>query len=466
MSNIVKSQILTSSPYSRYGLGELNLQTFAAPAAMGGSFIAYHQDTIAPFFINSANPAGLSGIRLSTFELGGQAQFTKIISNSESQNKKNINFSYGSVGFPLKRFGGAAFGIMPYSTVGYKITSIEDNSNIGTMKYVFQGEGGINKVFIGCGVKPFKSQLYNFYKSQKADTLIKYNYTAKFKRKKIFNELISELSVGATANYLFGTINQVTDVIYPGTATYFNSKRQRSLQVSDFVFNGGIQTHFKIDSIKTHGQRRILKQKIIIGIGAFVNTPSSINAKQNNIIYNYALDGFGTERPKDTVLNSQDVKGSVKLPLEFGVGLSIKKAEKLTILLDAATTKWNNFSYLNAPTVEFKNTYRFSTGLNFIPNKIAFGSGNYFQRVQYRLGASYSDGYLDLKNTAITNYFVSAGLGLPVGIGRFDDIAVVNISAQFGKMGSLNNSLLLENYTRIVLGFTFNKRWFIKYKYD
>jgi hypothetical protein len=64
-------------------LGELNLQTFATPAAMGGSFIAYHQDSIAPFFINAANPAGLAGIRLSTFELGGQAQFTKISSSAD-----------------------------------------------------------------------------------------------------------------------------------------------------------------------------------------------------------------------------------------------------------------------------------------------------------------------------------------------------------------------------------------------
>ena len=45
-------------------------------------------------------------------------------------------------------------------------------------------------------------------------------------------------------------------------------------------------------------------------------------------------------------------------------------------------------------------------------------------------------------------------------------IAVINISAQFGRLGSVNNNLLQEDYARIILGFTFNKRWFIKYKYD
>jgi hypothetical protein len=465
-------QILTSSPYSRYGLGEMNLQTFATPAAMGGSFIAYHQDTIAPFFINTANPAGLSGIRLTTLELGGQAQFTKISNSDAAILKKNINFSYGSVGFPIKRWGGAAFGIMPYSTVGYKINSTQETPGVGTMDYVFQGDGGINKAFLGTGIKPFRRQTYKFQHSALADTLIKYKETAKYKRIKFGKQLLSELSVGVMGNYLFGTINQTTDVIYPGTITYFNSKRQRSIQINDFTFNGGLQTHFTIDSVKARGKareqgpRRELKQKIMIGVGFFVNTPAAVSAKQSNIIYNYALDGFGVERPKDTLLNSQDTPGKITLPLEMGVGLSIKKGEKLTVLLDAATTNWKDFKYFDAPSTDFKNSYRFSVGLNYIPNKLAFGSSNYIRRVQYRLGASYSDGYLDLKNTPISNAFISAGLGLPVGIGRFDDIAMINISAQYGKMGTLTNNLLQEDYVRLVLGFTFNKRWFIKYKYD
>lgn len=466
VSGLSMAQILTSSPYSRYGIGELNLQTFAAPAAMGGSFIAYHQDTIAPFTINAANPAGLAGIRLSIFELGGQSQFTRISSESASIKKKNTNFSYGSVGFPLKRFGGAAFGIMPYSTVGYKITSSREEANIGTMTYVFQGDGGINKAFFGAGVKPFKNTIWKFYNSAQADTLIKYNATSKYKRKKFVKQLLSELSIGATGNYLFGSINQTTDIIYPGSITYFNSKRQRSIQVNDFTFNGGLQTHFTIDSVKHHGQHRLLKQKIKIGVGAFINSPMGIHAKQSNIIYNYSLDGFGIERPKDTILNSQGNSGTIKLPLEMGIGFSIKKGEKLTVLMDAATTKWSGFKYFDTPSVDFKNSYRISAGINYVPNKLAYGSANYIKRVQYRFGISYSDGYLDLKNTAIRNYFVSAGLGLPVGIGRFDDIALINISAQYGKMGTISNNLLQEDYVRLVLGFTFNKRWFIKYKYD
>ncbi len=469
-SVVAKAQILTSSPYSRYGLGELNLPTFANSAALGGSFIAYQQDSAVPFFINVANPAGLSGIKFTALELGAQVQFTKISSSTLSLKKKNTNFSYGALAFPLRKIsGGGAFGIMPYSSVGYKINSTSEDPNVGTLKYNFEGDGGINKVFLATGFKPFKSNLTKFYKSDRYDTLYAYKQTQKIKNIKFAKQLISELAIGASANYLFGTINQTTDIILPNSLLYYNTKRQRSFQVNDFTFNFGLQTNFTIDSAKYQGSdtlkkgKRIeLKEKIKIGTGFYLNTPSSISAKQSNIIYNYNLDGFGVERPKDTVLNSQDNKGEIKLPLEMGIGFSVKKGDKLTFLVDGAITNWSGFKYFNTPSTNFKNSYRASVGINYVPNKRAYGFSNYYKKVQYRIGASYTNGYLDLKNTTIKNYAVTAGLGLPVGNG----IALVNISAQYGKMGTISNNLLQEEYVRLIIGFTFNDLWFRRFKYD
>ena len=71
------SQNLTYSPYSRYGLGELNNTTFSPIQGLGGTYIGFKPDTTAPIFINAANPAAISGIRLTTLELGGIAQFSE-----------------------------------------------------------------------------------------------------------------------------------------------------------------------------------------------------------------------------------------------------------------------------------------------------------------------------------------------------------------------------------------------------
>ena len=479
LSTISLAQSLTSSPYSRYGFGELNTQSFAAQSAMGNCFVAYQQDSVAPFFINIANPAGLSGIKLTILELGGQAQFSAISSSSTKINKTNTNFSYGSVGFPIKKIGGAAFGIMPYSTSGYKITSLQEEA-AGTMTYIYKGDGGLSKAFIGSGIKPFKSKEYRFYSSNLADTLTKYQMANRYKLYKFGNQIISNISIGASANYIFGTINQTTDVIFPSQVLYFNAKRQRSTQVTDFTFNGGFQTHFTIDSVKnksfessgTQNKRVALKERILIGAGFYINSPMNLNAVQNNIIYNYAIDGGGNEKPKDTLLNLQNVSGTIKLPLEMGIGLSIKKGDKLTVLIDGSITNWSGYKNFESINSELKNSYKISTGLNYVPNKLAFGSSNYIKRIHYRIGGSFSNGYLDLKNTRINHYFVSLGLGLPVGAakydarGRCDEIGVVNLSVQFGRNGTTTNQLLKEEFIKFNLGFTFNKRWFIKYKYD
>ena len=350
----------------------------------------------------------------------------------------------------------------------------------GKMTYIYKGDGGLSKAFIGTGIKPFMSKEYRFYSSNLADTLTKYQRVKRYKFYKFGNQIISNISIGASANYIFGTINQTTDVIYPSQVLYFNAKRQRSTQVSDFTINGGIQTHFTIDSVKNRSRESsdrqnkkvALKERILIGTGFYINSPMNLNAVQNNIIYNYAIDGGGNEKPKDTLLNLQNVSGTIKLPLEMGIGLSIKKGDKLTVLLDGSITNWSGYKNFEALNNELKNSYKISTGLNYVPNKLAFGSANYIKRIQYRIGGSFSNGYLDLKNTRVNHYFVSLGLGLPVGAakydarGRCDEIGVVNLSVQVGRNGTTTNQLLKEEFIKFNLGFTFNKRWFIKYKYD
>ena len=102
--------------------------------------------------------------------------------------------------------------------------------------------------------------------------------------------------------------------------------------------------------------------------------------------------------------------------------------------------------------------------LNYVPEKYAAGIGDFFKKLNYRLGATYQTGYINLNNTTVSNYAVTAGVGFPVGFGRLS--SMVNISAQYGQMGTTTNNLIKENYWKINFGFTFSDRWFQKFKYD
>ena len=148
--------------------------------------------------------------------------------------------------------------------------------------------------------------------------------------------------------------------------------------------------------------------------------------------------------------------------------MGFKKGEKFNMVIDYAITNWSQFRLFDY-TNSLKNNMRTSIGFNYVPEKWAQGKGTYFRRVQYRAGAFYNTGYLDLKNTLISTYGVSAGISLPVGIRT--GTGLVNIALQCGQTGTKANGLLKENFARVTFGFTFNSTyledlWFRKFKYD
>lgn len=455
----ISAQNLTSSPYSRYGVGELNQTGFAQISAMGNAYVALSPDTTAPLFINAANPAAISGIRLTTLELGGMALFSNFKTNNSNINTKTSNFSYACLGFPIRQLAGACFGVMPYSNIGYNLLSNEHVTNVGDITYQYIGDGGLNNVFTGLGFMPFKRQPNKFASSAFRDSLLNRGHLKKHNRVKKQRDILSSISIGGKVNYLFGSLNQTTNVIYPGSINYYNTRRYRSASVGDVTANFGIQGALTVDSLK----HKALRHKVKIGFGYYVSLPGLVDVKYNNLIYNYSLGSTGFEQIKDTVLNIVDQKNSIKLPLEQGFGLMFKKGEKLTVAADITYTNWQQFRYLDTKN-ELKNSYKISFGINYVPNKYASGSGAYGKRIHYRFGVMYGNGFLELKNTTINNYALSAGIGFPVGL--FRQYSMVNITGQFGQMGSLNNNLIKENYARVVIGFTFNDRWFNKFRYD
>ncbi len=480
IAHFLNAQINTFSPYSRFGLGELNQNTLAHNQGMGGAFAALKPDSIFPVMINTGNPASYALIKFATFEVGGFYTNSKFSTQSVSVMKNNANFSYAVLGFPIRKKSGAVLGIMPYSNVGYNLNNTVDEKNIGNVSYNYNGEGGFNKAFVGYGTMPFRDKLINFRKKETA----KFNNPEKVYSRKRYavkeftNELLSDFSIGFNANYLFGSIKNYADVRYPNSNLYYNTIRESTIRLHDFTGNFGIQTGFTIDSVKVKrkkdtltsnlGKRVVLKEKIKIVFGYYMNLNNTLKANYDLISYNYFLTNTSGILPRDTVIKIVDANGKIKLPLENGIGIGIKRGEKLNIVLDYAITNWNNFKLLNYND-SLKNSTRMAIGFNYVPEKFATGKGTFFRRSQYRLGAFYNTGYLNLNNTLITTYGVSAGISLPVGIRT--GTGLINLGIQYGTTGTNSNNLIKENFIKVNVGFTFNSTyfddlWFRKFKYD
>src|SRR4051812_47016481 len=78
------SQIGTTSPFSRYGIGEIK-EGYAQNFSMAGLGAALQTDLQAPFNINLANPASFPYIRLTTFESAITSNTSGLSTGSNNQ---------------------------------------------------------------------------------------------------------------------------------------------------------------------------------------------------------------------------------------------------------------------------------------------------------------------------------------------------------------------------------------------
>jgi hypothetical protein len=467
---------------------------------MGGAYIALKPDSLMPIFINAGNPAAYALIKITTLEVGGNGVYSKFSNSTSSLTKWSTNFGYGALGFPILKNGGACFGITPYSNVGYDTQNTVNENGIGNVNYVYNGSGGLNKAFLGYGIMPFSNRLIKFRRDNLyvTDSLKKLS-PALYRLASAGSKLLSDFSIGFNANYIFGNIANTTRVVYPNSLLYNNTYRQRDITVGDFTANFGAQTALTIDSVldrkgrkdriikaitslKALGysqeifnakkdsiyttnslRKKLLKEKVKITAGYFMALSNNLHANYNLAIYNYILNSTGNEIVRDTVIYNVNQNGNIQLPLEQGFGLGFKKGERINAVADFAITNWQNYKYLDNVS-DLKKNYRVAAGVNFVPEKYAAGNGAFFKRINYRLGISHQTGFIQLQNTLISNYSITAGLGLPVGIGRLS--SMVNLSVQYGQMGTVSNNLIKENYLRFNFGFTFCDRWFQKFKYD
>lgn len=427
---------VTNSPYSRYGIGDIGGKGFGQNFAMGGTSIALQNDST-PYFINSGNPASYSGLDWTSAELGANVGVTQLQSSNVKQSLSSASLAYLSLGMPFKKkWWGASIGLIPYSSVGYKVSDKQDITNIGNVNFIYEGSGGVNQFYFGNGIKPFY---------------------------KLKNKALKTLSLGVNASYLFGNIDNIRRSVFPSSGAYFNTRSGTTTRIGDIYFDYGLQYACSIDSIKG----RVLKEKVKLLFGATFANQSLLSAKIDSLSYTY-FNSSNFEVVKDTLQNVQDVKGQIQLPLSFGVGFGIRKGERLLIAADYRIQNWSSYKIFER-SQNLKNSMSASLGVQFTPKPPSGGKNNYARIVSYRAGIRYAETPLELKNTRLKEYGVTLGLSLPVekDILFRSFFSRVNIGVEFGQRGTSQNGLIKEQYIKGTIGFTVNDpTWFLRRKVD
>ncbi|MGM8361509.1 hypothetical protein ACSV4D_06305 [Flavobacterium sp. ARAG 55.4] len=394
----------TSSPYSFYGIGDVRFKGTVESRSMAG--VQVEQDSI---HINLDNPAGFSNLKLTTFTVGGTYNLTTLKNESSSEKAKRTTFDYLAVGLPMGKLG-VGFGLLPYSSVGYKIAVISNEVN-GANSRDF-GSGGLNKAFFALSYK-----------------------------------VAPNFSLGANVEYNFGHI-ETTDMQYVNGVA-LGSLELNEADLSGVNFNFGAMYQAKLNEKLNFFSS--LSYKLEGNLG------SSNSRVISSVNYNSDFE-YSEVESSDEETFSRDLT----LPSELKIGVGIGESRKWLVGAQFTSASKGDLAntYNTMPNVSYEKAMKYSLGGYFIPNYNSFTS--YFKRIVFRAGVKYEETGLVVNAESIKDAGFSLGLGLPVS-GTFSNI---NFGFEYGKRGTTSAGLIQENYAKFSVGLSLNDRWFVKRKFD
>ena len=431
------SSINAFSPYTMYGIGEINTPGTLAMRSMGGTGVAMRQTGL----INLLNPAGFSLVVQKSFTLsaGLEGQNYYNFQTIDGDRKKSAHNSFNIREFallmPLAKNLGFALSVTPYSSVGYRMMydhtfDAQDPvwGNVGRINYSYSGEGDVTEIKAGVGYELFK----NF-------------------------------SVGAAVQYYWGDIDRtfvMTPVAITGDGTFGSVVGESEYSISRFKGQVGVQWN------------PILDQRRILTLGAAYDFGGDLRPKRSERIYGNDL--------YNTTVQSDTTHLALSLPSRLTVG-ACYQTTAWVLALDYSYENWADGNHSEqtgvygpsgtSMTVAYTNTHTLKAGIEFTPAR--FDARRVWRRWSYRAGMRVGTHNRTYGGRRLLESAVTAGVGIPV---KFRSVTAVDIGVEYGMRGwnvSKNAGLVRQQYFKFGISFKLfaaggenHEYWFMRPKYD
>jgi len=438
-SNHINAQKGTSSPYSVFGLGELNNGQYAYFMAMGNALTANTDSTI----VNQNNPASYSYISRyrPLFQIGVNGKFSTFTEAGQNSAKKNqFGFNQFQLGLPIAKRWGGAIGLTPFSSTGYNIVNQNVDGLDTLSQFISEGAGTISKFHIGTA------------------------YKYKFKNK-------SSISAGLNVNYIFGSTTKIESFEYSKFTDYaLHSRVENETRINSFAYDLGLIY-----------EKYLANSSFSIGVK--YSPAVNLTAYQDLLAFSYSLSYYNNYSYPGSLVDTTEIirdnKGIIRMPESYNVGFEYRlngKGKEYMIKFsgDIKHQKWSDYTEkFGTSKVEnlFKDRTETSFGIQYSPHVGRNANNNlvsYIGRIHYRVGVNYTLSQLFINNTQLTDYGMSFGLGLPITTGNSN--TNINLGVNYGSLGTTDSGLIKENSIGVFLGITispgFYDRWFLKRKYD
>ncbi len=430
------SSINAFSPYTMYGIGEVNTPGTLPMRSMGGVGVAMRN----PGMVNTLNPAAYSAVPqksfLFSFGLEGQNYY-----NSQSDNgvaKKSayntFNFHDIAVQFPLARKLGLGVSLAPYSSVGYRTKFFREFDpgdpvwgNVGPVQYTYQGEGDVTEVKLGVGW-----------------------------------EVAKHFSIGLAAQYYWGKIDRSYTATFSsitGEGAFNSIVGQSEYSISSFKGQVGVQWD------------AIMNSRRVLTFGATFDVGGDLRPRHRTQVYTSDLSG--------TTVIDEEADLKLVLPRQLVAGVYYQ-TPKWTFGFDYVYQNWGGANQDAVSTgagagdgrfdVAYANTSTFKVGVEFVPNR--YDVRRFMKRWSYRAGFRYGDYSQTFGGRRLHQYAVTVGFGIPV---RFLGASSVDVGFEYGNRGfnvAERVGLVRQQYFKFAVGFALfagsenGEYWFVRPKYD
>jgi hypothetical protein len=237
--------VMTSSPYSMFGLGEIASGLYGQSAGMGGVAYGMHN----PLLLNMENPAGLAGVDTCRL-LADVSAFLKrerYRSGGNSTEAFTGNVSAITLGGRIMPRWYAAAGLTPYSSMGYYFKSDQplEGTPASVVSSLFEGDGGLSKASLTHAIL-----------------------------------LPAHFSVGINLNYIFGNLSQ--------TETQESMSVSQKMYTQSFYADFGLQYQRQVNrqmqvtfgAVYGYKQRLKIENTMALTTGSLETETSKRNTNQ------------------------------------------------------------------------------------------------------------------------------------------------------------------------------------------
>jgi hypothetical protein len=271
----------TRSPYSIFGIGELQHRGFGYTQAMGGTGIGIRSNE----YLNMLNPASYSAIDSGSmhFDTGMHLEYSTIKNASQKQDFLNGNLSYIAMGFPVWKKWSAGLSLLPFSNVGYEINAGKIIEGTSVPYHISAtGTGGLSQI--------------NLISSL---------------------EVFSFLSVGLSAGYNFGSLELNREIGFGENASVVTIDEKRKYH--GWTVELGLQLSKKMGK----GSR--------LTLGGLYRPSTRL----------YGRSSYDIQLSSDSAYQDEHVLKNLEIPSMMGMGFSVLVNEKIMWSADFSLSKWS-----------------------------------------------------------------------------------------------------------------------------